>query len=84
MEPGYTIDNAYGSKTLPEWVAGEPVSSLAARTSCRSSPIVAADADISKAAATAAAADYLHCCCQIASARLHSPRCGRAIAFFDF
>jgi len=34
MEPGYTIDNAYGSKTLPEWVAGEPVSSLAARTSC--------------------------------------------------
>jgi hypothetical protein len=54
MEPGYTIDNAYGSKTLPEWVAGEPVSSLAARTSCRSSPIVAADADISKATATAA------------------------------
>jgi len=28
MEPGYTIDNAYGSKTLPRWAAGEPEKSM--------------------------------------------------------
>ena len=28
MEPGYTIDVGYGSKTLPKWAAGEPQKSM--------------------------------------------------------
>ena len=28
MEPGYTIDVGYGSKTLPKWTAGEPEKSM--------------------------------------------------------
>jgi hypothetical protein len=28
MEPGYLIDQGYGSKTVPKWVAGLPRTSM--------------------------------------------------------
>jgi hypothetical protein len=28
MEPGFTIDEGYGTRTVPKWVAGEPRKSI--------------------------------------------------------
>lgn len=28
MEPGYTVDSGYGKTAVPQWVAGEPETSL--------------------------------------------------------